>query len=143
MPKLVEAEGAILQRIVAATPLVAYRGLSRDAFARYDAAQAKTAWALRHRRRFALMQADDVLARHPRLEALLLHQPNHALSAHLLLLFDQVAMNARTAVTLFAGLERRPHENFQPVIALSAGASQPSTSRAPRFKQDARSRYRH
>jgi hypothetical protein len=62
MTKLVQAEGAILQRIVATTPLVAYRGLSREAFAKYDAAQAKTPWALRHRRRFALMQADDVLA---------------------------------------------------------------------------------
>jgi hypothetical protein len=62
MTKLVQAEGAILQRIVATTPLVAYRGLSREAFAKYDAAQAKTPWALRHRRRFALMQGDDVLA---------------------------------------------------------------------------------
>jgi len=62
MARVVPAEGAILQRIVATTPLVAYRGLSREAFVKYDAAQAKTAWALRHRRRFALMQADDVLA---------------------------------------------------------------------------------
>ena len=62
MTRVVQAEGAILQRIVAATPLVAYSGLSREAFEKYDAAQAKTPWALRHRRRFALMQADDVLA---------------------------------------------------------------------------------
>jgi hypothetical protein len=62
MTKLVQADGAILQRIVATTPLVACRGLSLEAFAKYDAAQAKTPWALRHRRRFALMQADDVLA---------------------------------------------------------------------------------
>jgi hypothetical protein len=55
MTKLVQAEGAILQRIVATTPLVAYRGLSREAFAKYDAVEAKTPWALRHRRRFALM----------------------------------------------------------------------------------------
>ena len=62
MTRVVQAEGAILQRIVATTPLVAYSGLSREAFVKYDAAQAKTPWALRHRRRFALMQADDVLA---------------------------------------------------------------------------------
>jgi hypothetical protein len=68
MTKLVQAEGAILQRIVATTPLAAYRGLSREAFAKYDAAQAKTPWALRHRRRFALMQADDVLASAERYE---------------------------------------------------------------------------
>jgi len=62
MVRVVPADGAILQRIVATTPLVAHRGLSREAFGKYDAAQAKTSWALRHRRRFALMQADEVLA---------------------------------------------------------------------------------
>jgi hypothetical protein len=62
MARVVPAGGAILQRIVATTPLAAYRGLSREAFVKYDAAQAKTAWALGHRRRFALMQADEVLA---------------------------------------------------------------------------------
>ena len=62
MTQVVQAEGAILQRIVATTPLAAYRGLSREAFVKYDAAQSRTAWALAHRRRFALMQADDLLA---------------------------------------------------------------------------------
>ena len=62
MARVVAAGGAILQRIVATTPLVAYHGLSREGFVKYDAAQAKTAWALRHRRRFALMQADEVVA---------------------------------------------------------------------------------
>ena len=62
MTRVVPAERAILQRIVSTTPLVAYRGLSREAFVKYDAAQAKTPWALRHWRRFALMQADVVLA---------------------------------------------------------------------------------
>jgi hypothetical protein len=60
--RLEPAEGAILQRVVATTPLVALRGLSREAFAKYDAAQAKTAWALGHRRRFALMRRGEVLA---------------------------------------------------------------------------------
>jgi hypothetical protein len=62
MAKVVPAEGAILQRIVAATPPVAYGGLSREAFVKYDAARAKTVWALGHQRRFALMQGDQVLA---------------------------------------------------------------------------------
>ena len=60
--KVVPADSAIRQRIVATTPLVAYGGLSRDAFAKYDAAHAKTAWALGHQRRFALIQGDQVLA---------------------------------------------------------------------------------
>jgi hypothetical protein len=68
MMKLVQAEGGILQRIVTTTPLAASGGLTREAFARYDAAQAKTPWALRHRRRFALMRADDVLASAERYE---------------------------------------------------------------------------
>ena len=62
MPTVVPAEGAILQRVVATTPPVAYGGLSRGAFLKYDTAQSKTAWAQQHRRRFALMQADEILA---------------------------------------------------------------------------------
>ncbi len=62
MARLVPAEGTILERIVATTPLATYRGLSRDAFVKYDTAQARTAWALHHRRRFALVEGDDVLA---------------------------------------------------------------------------------
>ena len=38
------------------------RGLSREALVKYSAALAKMPWALRHRRRFALKQAGDVLA---------------------------------------------------------------------------------
>jgi len=60
--KVVPAEGAILQHIVGTTPLVELGGLSREAFAKYDAAQGKTLWALGHRRRFALTQDGQVLA---------------------------------------------------------------------------------
>jgi len=60
--RVVPANGAILQRIVATTPLVALKGLSREAFAKYDAAQAKTTWSLGHQRRFALMHGDEVAA---------------------------------------------------------------------------------
>jgi hypothetical protein len=62
MTKLVEAHGAVLHRIVATTRPDAYRGLGREAFTRYEAAQAKTPWALRHRRRIALVRGNDVLA---------------------------------------------------------------------------------
>jgi hypothetical protein len=58
---VVPVDQAILDRIVEATPLAAC-GLSREAFARYHAAQAKTAWAVGHRRAFALVHGDDVLA---------------------------------------------------------------------------------
>jgi hypothetical protein len=44
MTTLVQAEGAILRRVVATAALVACRGLSLEAFAKYDAAQAKTPW---------------------------------------------------------------------------------------------------
>jgi hypothetical protein len=60
--RLEPAEGGLLQRIVATTPPVESSGLSREAFAKYDAAQAKTVWALGHRRRFALTQGGEVLA---------------------------------------------------------------------------------
>ncbi len=62
MARVVPAAGAILQRIVATTPLAACGGLSREAFAKYEAAQAMTTWARGHRRRFALVEGDDVLA---------------------------------------------------------------------------------
>ncbi len=62
MRTVVPVDGTILQRVVASTPLVSYRGLSREAFVKFDAAQTKTAWALRHLRRFALVDGGDVLA---------------------------------------------------------------------------------
>ena len=68
MTRVVQAEGAILQRIVTTAPLLASSGLNRRGFVTYDAAQARTAWALRHRRRFALMQAGDLLASAERYE---------------------------------------------------------------------------
>jgi hypothetical protein len=48
MMKLVQADGTLLQRIVATTPLLAHHGLSREAFAKYHATQA------RHRGRFGI-----------------------------------------------------------------------------------------
>lgn len=60
MPRVVSAEGAILDRIMATSP--ATHDLSRGAFLKYHEAQARTAWALGHRRKVALMQGDHLLA---------------------------------------------------------------------------------
>ena len=62
MPTVVAAEGAILERILDTTYPVLHQDLSRQAFTKLDAAQRKTAWALRHQRRFALVEGADVLA---------------------------------------------------------------------------------
>jgi hypothetical protein len=62
MPAVVPADGATLQLVLAATPPGARRGLDRAAFIKYDSAQTRTAWAGRHRRRFALVSSGDVLA---------------------------------------------------------------------------------
>ncbi len=61
MRAVVPAEGAILERMVASLPFASLHGLSRAAFLKFDAAQAKTIWGRRHRRRFALVDGDDVL----------------------------------------------------------------------------------
>ena len=62
MGAVVPADGATLLRVVATTPPAARRGLSGTALVTYDAAQARTAWALRHRSRVALVAAGEVLA---------------------------------------------------------------------------------
>ncbi|MGE3509466.1 MAG: hypothetical protein AB7N65_11340 [Vicinamibacterales bacterium] len=62
MTRVVEADPAILARIVAREPPTTYGGLSREALIKYDAAQARTVWGRRHRRRFLLVEGDEVLA---------------------------------------------------------------------------------
>ena len=62
MVTVVAAEGAILERILDTTHAVLHQDLSRQAFIKLDAAQRKTTWALRHQRRFALVEGADVLA---------------------------------------------------------------------------------
>jgi hypothetical protein len=68
MPTVVAAEGAILERILDTTYPVLHQDLSRQAFAKFDAAQRKTAWALGHQRRFALVEGADLLASAQRYE---------------------------------------------------------------------------
>jgi hypothetical protein len=62
MATVVPAEGIVLERILEATWAVSRDGLSRQADARFDAAQRKTAWGRRHLRRFALMDGHEWLA---------------------------------------------------------------------------------
>ena len=62
MATVVPAEGVILKRVLEASPAIALEGLSREAYAKFDAAQMKTAWGRHHQRRFALVDGADVLA---------------------------------------------------------------------------------
>ena len=62
MTGVVPAEGIILERVLEAAHGVSAEGLSRGAYGRFDAAQMKTEWGRRHRRRFALMDGSAVLA---------------------------------------------------------------------------------
>ena len=62
MTKLVEVEGAILDRILDDTYSIWHDGLSRHAYGRFYAAQLATTWGRTHLRRVALMDGDDILA---------------------------------------------------------------------------------
>ena len=62
IPTVVRAEGALLQRLVAATPPTTSHGLRGEAFKTFEAAGSRTEWALRHRRRFALVDGSRLLA---------------------------------------------------------------------------------
>jgi GNAT superfamily N-acetyltransferase len=53
--QLVVAEGPILEEILDTTYPVWNEGLTRDAYARWNAAQFRTAWGAEHLRRFALL----------------------------------------------------------------------------------------
>jgi hypothetical protein len=59
---VIPAEGAILERVLQTAHTIAPEGLSRQAYAKSDAALMKSAWGRRHQRRFALVDGADVLA---------------------------------------------------------------------------------
>ena len=59
---VIPAEGVILERVLDMAHSISPEGLSRDAYAKFDAAQLKTAWGHRHQRRFALVDGAAVLA---------------------------------------------------------------------------------
>jgi predicted N-acetyltransferase YhbS len=62
MTNLVDADGAILERILDDTYPIWNDGLTRAAYGRFYAAQVRTAWGRSHLRRFALVDGDDVAA---------------------------------------------------------------------------------
>jgi hypothetical protein len=62
MPTLVVDEDALLARVIDALPPAARDGLSATAFVTFERAVQKTAWAVDHRRRYALLDGDVVLA---------------------------------------------------------------------------------
>jgi predicted N-acetyltransferase YhbS len=57
--RLVVAEGTILEDIIDATYPIWNEGLTREGYARWNAAQLKTAWGKEHLRRFALVDDRD------------------------------------------------------------------------------------
>lgn len=62
MAIVIPAEGSILERVIDAAHSISSNGLSPHAFAQFDAAQMKIACGRRHRRRFVLIEGEDVLA---------------------------------------------------------------------------------
>jgi len=62
MAAIVQAERAILHRVLDADCEIGNAGLCRHAYGRLDAAQMKTAWARVHQQRLALMEGPELLA---------------------------------------------------------------------------------
>ncbi len=62
MATVIPAEGAILERVLETAHSISPDGLSRQAYAKFHAAQIKTAWGHRNQRRLALVQDGAVLA---------------------------------------------------------------------------------
>ena len=76
----------------------------------------------------------------PRLQAVFLHQSDHALAAHALLLLDQIFVNARAAVPLLALVERGLHQDLQSAIVTGMRrfrATVPGVEAAARHAQTA------
>src|SRR5688500_7573345 len=59
---VISADGAILERVIETAHSNSSEGLSRHAYAQFEAAQARTTWGRHHRRRLALVDGNDVLA---------------------------------------------------------------------------------
>ncbi len=62
MTTVVPVQGTILDSVLDATHPISTDGLDRQAYGRFDAAQMKTAWGRRCRRRFALVEGVTLLA---------------------------------------------------------------------------------
>ena len=62
MAIVIPASGATLDRVLDTAHSISSEGLSRHAYAQFDAARLRTAWGRRHQRRLALVEGGDVLA---------------------------------------------------------------------------------
>jgi hypothetical protein len=59
---IISANGPILERVLDTAHSIGSGGLSRHAYAQFEAARLRTAWGRRHQRRLALVEGGDVLA---------------------------------------------------------------------------------
>jgi hypothetical protein len=126
VPSVVPAEGAILERILDTTYPVWHEGLTRQAFAQFESAQMKIAWALRHQRRYALVERREVLASAQRYDlagkldqrpvsicgiGAVFTDPAHGDSSHAPALVERLLDDARRdgadLALLFATMDRR------------------------------------
>lgn len=62
MTIVIPAEGVILHRLLESVYPISHTGLDRQAYRKFNAAQAKTAWASGHLRRYALVEGAELLA---------------------------------------------------------------------------------
>jgi GNAT superfamily N-acetyltransferase len=134
---LVPAEGVILERVLDATHSISPEGLSREAYAKFDAAQMKTAWGRHHQRRFALMDGADVLASATRYDlaavlderpvrvcgiGAMLTQPAHRAGGHarelVERLLDQAARDGAAMALLFSEMSHEHQPTGFDLVAM-------------------------
>jgi hypothetical protein len=134
---VVPAEGVILDRVLDATHSISPEGLSREAYAKSDAAQMKTAWGRHHRRRFALLDGAAVMATATRYDlaavldqrpvrvcgigAILTPSPYHGGDAMELVerLLDQAARDGAAMALLFSGMNHEHQPTGFELVAMT------------------------
>ena len=138
MATVVPAEGVILKRVLEASPAIALEGLSREAYAKFDAAQMKTAWGRHHQRRFALVDGDDVLASATQYDlaavfeqrpvrvfgiGAILTPPAHRAGGHAMelveRLLDEAARNGAAIALLFSDISHEHQPTGFDVVAMT------------------------
>src|SRR5688572_2493079 len=135
---VVPAEGVILERVLDATHRVWHDGLTREAYAKFDAAQMKTAWGRHHQRRFALVDGDDVLASATQYDlavvfeqqpvrvfgiGAILTPPAHRAGGHAMelveRLLDEAARNGAAIALLFSDISHEHQPTGFDVVAMT------------------------
>ena len=138
MATVVPAEGVILKRVLEASPAIVLEGLSREAYAKFDAAQMKTAWGRHHQRRFALVDGDDVLASATQYDlavvfeqrpvrvfgiGAILTPPAHRAGGHAMelveRLLDEAARNGAAIALLFSDISHEHQPTGFDVVAMT------------------------